>query len=67
MTGKSEYLIRQVRSLQKHHLSENKERGGNKKHLDQPGMLLSSGAKIDFHFLQAKGLDKTLKMKRLLI
>jgi len=30
-------------------------------------LLFSSGAKIDFHFLQAKGLDKTLKMKRLLI
>jgi len=28
---------------------------------------LSSGAKIDFHFLRAKGFAKTLKMKRLLI
>jgi hypothetical protein len=32
-----------------------------------PKQHLSSGAKINAHFLYAKGLDKTLKMKRLLI
>jgi hypothetical protein len=33
----------------------------------KPVGKLSSGAKINVHFLFAKGLDKTLKMKRLLI
>jgi hypothetical protein len=34
--------------------------------IDQIHHHLFSGAKINFHFLQAKGLAKSLKMNRLL-